>query len=54
MAQNYKSSTQGNDLRVCLNKFVYPTLSEDFLANIFDISDETKISMYEKNTRKIA
>ncbi|MDD4350768.1 MAG: ABC transporter permease [Clostridia bacterium] len=48
MAQNYKSSTQGNDLRVCLNKFVYPTLSEDFLANIFDISDETKISMYEK------
>lgn len=48
MAQNYKSSTKGNDLRTSLNKFVYPTLSEDFLANIFDTANETKISMYEK------
>lgn len=48
MAQNYKSSTFDNDLRVQLNMFVYPTLSEDFLENIFDTSDDTKISMYEK------
>lgn len=53
MAQSYNNSTTNVDLRLTLNKFVYPTLTEAFLNNIFDTTDEATISMYEKTQERL-